>query len=286
MLFLLLAGTAEAKVNIEVSRNNSNSSYANNAGVGLSSDLQSLNYNYSNSLTVVNLNPALSDFSIGYDLQDLAYNLNYAGFTLDLNYSLTQLNKDEAMIQQYSAGLYYKFGIVQVGFNSSTAKTTQVKDFIILSRNYKDDVKFIQKAATYYIDAQWTETFLTSLKSTYNAYDENLDNYKTLLTTQVALNRAGGSVANEVQSQLRNSAELNMVYVLDQNWLFELAFGTSQLYLAPMDRANDARLGVEYDFSYFDVDYKLFYSLTASKSESDTGSSTSTSHYAGLGVEF
>lgn len=276
---------AEAKISVELNRNNSASSYANGASLGASGDLQSLGYNYSFSHSVANLNPNLSDFTIESVTHDLSYQINFPSWLkLDFNGSQTKYNQDEAQTLQYSAGAYIKFLGVQFGFSSSTSKTEQLQDIIILNRNYKDETHFQQKSATYYMDIQWSENLLATLKYTYYAYDENLNAFNNIGTTQVFLNRAGPSFVNEVQTQLKNATELDLAYTLDDNWLLQFGGGQTQDYLYPSDRTSEAHLGFDYEVDANDVTYKFFYTVNGTKNLGDT--SVSYSHFFGLGIEF
>lgn len=284
-LLVVLAPPAKAHFQAELSRDFSDASYSNNVAVGAGFGMNMLSYSYSNALTRASLNPNLSDFDISYDSHSLGYQLSLpAGLVLDADYSRTTLNKDEALTEQYSGGAYFRAGSFQFGYSHSQSKTSQQKDLIVLTRNFKDEMKFIQTADSYHVDFQWSDSLLTILKYTYYSYNENLDNFNALLTTQAFLNKGSASVANEVQTQMRYSADFNIVYMADYNWLFNLAVGTSQESLSPSDHFNEARMGAEYEMFAGQTSYKFFYNISGSKNRNEDY--VETSHFAGIGIDF
>lgn len=249
--------------------------------------MHTLSYSYSGSKDRINLNSNLSDMDINYAAHAVGYQVTLlAGLTFEGNYARTALNEDEVLMQQYAAGVYFRVGAMQFGISGSQAKTLQLKDVVVLSRNFKDEMKFIQNAVNYYADVQWSDRFLTALRSTYYSYDENLDNYNALLTTQVFLQQGSGAFASEVQAQLRNSVELSLVYLWGDKWLFEVAAGTSQESLSPSDSFNEASVGVEYEISGEATTYKLSYGISVTKNRSGEDGDVTTAHLVSLGARF
>lgn len=299
-LLFFAALAVEARTDLGYQRSGGADSVSNRVSVGFSIDTwvnaetdvvglnHYLNYSYSNEKTRVNLNPAVNDFDITASTHDLSYSLFILEhLTLTGQYSYTQHNNSEALTTQYSGSLYYQFTSLQLGIISSTSQSKQNKDVIILNQNVRDQIKFYQKSITYYIDYQWSDYFLTKLSHTAHRYDENLNNYNTLLTGTVFLERAGPSMAYEVQSQIEYSTDLDLLYSINDNWSVDLGLAQSKDQISPYTHVNSASLNLRYEAQIkplstqkYSVEGTVYYS------KADDDSAAGTSAALGIGYSF
>lgn len=298
LFFATLA--AEARTDLSYQRSGGADSVSHHVSVGFSIDTwvnpdtevvglnHYLNYNYSSSKNQVNLNPAANDFDITATTHDLSYSLFiFEHLTLGGQYSLTQHNNSEALTTQYSGSLYYQFTSLQLGIISSTSQSKENKDVIVLNQNIRDQIKFNQKSITYYVDYQWSDSILTKLSHTTHHYDENLNSFNTLLTSTVFLDRAGPSMAYEVQSQIEYSTDFDLLYSFNDNWSSDLGLSQSKDQISPYTHVNAASVNVRYEAQLkplstqkYSVDGTIYYS------KADDDSAAAVSAAFGIGYSF
>lgn len=294
---LFLFCKANARIDIEINRSGSGSAYTNELSVGYSLDSlideesgltglsHYLQYGYSNSKSVVNLNSNLADF----EFNDISHDLNYSStfyekLTVSLGYSYTNLNKSQAKVEQNYVGLYYQFDSFQIGASTSKSTTQQLDDLIILNQNYKNQAQYKTNSNTFYLDYQIIPSLIVRLSTTQYSYTENLDNFNTLLTGQVFLQRGSAALANEIQAQIKSSSTLGLTYTINDYWLLDTAISQSQDYLSPQEKTNTGQITLNFEDVLSDEStYSIFGSIYSSKSDS---SSTSHSGSLGLGVSF
>lgn len=294
---VVICSSAFAEIGLELSRDLSATSRANNLSLSYSLDAfadsetgvvgfaNHWQYDFSGSVANVNLNSALADFEIKGVTQQMGYDISINEiFTLSLKYANTAFNTDEAKQNLISAGIYYQLGNFQVGYAGSNTDTYQVRDVAILGTNYTDSIKFNRKSTSYYLSVNWTKGFMTSINYTQYTYDKNLDNSYALLTTVAFLNRGSGSVANEIGSQLKNSFDLNMSFVLGKNWLLTAGLGSAQEYLNPGAKSNNVSFGADYEINGSEASYRIFGLLDIAKTPDVEG--TSNSGQLGIGINF
>lgn len=300
-LFLIIFQKSHAGVGIEVSRDISDKSIAHNALLSLSSDAfvnpetesvglhNFLKYSFSNALDIINLNSNLSDFEISSITHSLSYEATlFETLTASLKYNSTKFNVDEAAQTLSSMGLYYQLGDFQIGATTSNSDTYEVKDALVkvllVTRNYKDEIKFNQKGNSYFLNARWTKNFMTSVNYSIFTYDKNLNTSYAFLTTIPFLNGAGGAVVGEIAGLIKNSTDFNMSLLVNEVWLFNLGLGTAVDYLDPSTKTNNANLGVDYEFEYNSIYYRVF--GLADFSKSADSNDTSNSSQIGVSLNF
>lgn len=294
---LLLSQTLLAGAGIEISRDLSATSKGNNLSLDFTLDSfedtetgsfglsNRLAYDFSDSVATVNLNSALSDFEIISITHRLGYDVTInEDLTFAFKIGRTTFNSDEARQDVFSGGLYYQLWGFQIGYVASNTDTYQVRPVVILSTDYTDSIRYNRKSGSYYLSYNWTKNFSTSVNYTQYQYDKNLDNSYALLSTQPFLNRGGSAVANDVGSQLKNSLDLNLTYLLTPRLLLNFGIGTAQEYLSPSAKSNDASLGLDYEITIYDFNYRVFGILNVSKAEGVEG--TSNSGQVGIGFSF
>lgn len=297
LFLLLIAQTSFAEMGLETSRDLSATSKANNlslsytlnsfedsetGAVGLANRLA---YDFTDSVATVNLNQTLRDFKITSSTHRLGYDVTFSeDLTLSFKVGRTTFNSDEARQDVFSGGFYYQLGDLQFGYVASNTNTYQVRQVVILSTDYTDDIRYNRKSGSYYLGYSWTRDFSASLNYTQYQYDKNLDNSYALLTTLPFLNRGGGAVANDIGSQLKKSLDLNLTYFLTRRLLLTLGIGTAQEYLSPGARSNDISFGLDYEISVYDINYRVFGLLDVAKTEDVEG--TSNSGQFGIGFSF
>lgn len=297
-LLLLFAWQVQARVDGDISRSGSGSNFTNTASIGYSYDAyvsknevvglnNYLQYSYSNSKSVINLNANLSDFEIVTNAHDLNYSISfYEKLTLAAGYSILDYNEKEAVSQQSSVGLYAQLGKLQLGFVLGSSQSKQLKEVNILNRDVKDQIKFNQKWAQYYLDYQFIDDLLIKLTGTYYSYDEDLNSAYTTLSSILLLDRAGPSMAYETQQQIKNSASLGMVYSLNENWLLEATMSRSQDYLVPEALTSGVEMNLTYE-NYFaddEASYKLYLGASSFRTEGVEGTESTLS--GGLGFSY
>lgn len=283
---MVFCGAARSEVGIELSRDLSATSKGNNLSLNYSPSLNhSFLYDFSNSVTEINLNSALADFEIKEMTHRLGYDLTaWDALTLSLKYSVTNFNTDEARQKTGSIGLYYQFGDLQLGGVASSALTYQVQQVVILGTDYTDEIYFNRNSSSVYLSYAWTKNLVTAINYTQYSYDKNLDNRYALLTTQPFLNRGAGAVANEIGSQLKNSFDFDIALFLSRNWLMNIGVGSAQEYLSPSAKSNNISLGIEYEKALESVAYRIFGMLDVAKTPDIEG--TSNSGQMGFGLAF
>lgn len=282
---------------VETSRDLSATSKANNLSLDFTLDSfedsetgafglsNRLAYDFSDSVATVNLNSALSDFEIISVTHRLSYDVTFSeDFTFVFKYGRTTFNSDEARQDVFAGGFYYQLGDLQIGYVASNTDTYQVQPVAILGTDYTDNIRYNRKSGSYYLGYNWTKDFSISVNYTQYQYDKNLDNSYTLLTTQPFLVRGGSAVANDVGSQLKNSLDLNLTYFLTRRLLLSFGIGTAQEYLSPGAKSNDASLGLDYEITIYDFNYRVFGMLNVAKTENVEG--TSNSGQVGIGFSF
>lgn len=297
LIFALTSQVAFAEIGLETSRDLSATSGANNLSLSYTLNAfensetgaygisNRLGYDFSDSLAKVNLNSALSDFEIRGVTHRLAYDITFSeDLTFAFKFGRTAFNSDEARQDVLSGGFYYQFGDFRVGYVASNTDTYQVQQVVILGTDYTESLRYNRKSGSYSVGYNFTKDFSTTLNYTQYQYDKNLDNSYALLTTQPLLNRGGGSVANDVGSQLKNSLDVNLAYFLTRRFLLTFGVGTAQEALSPGVRSNDVSLGLDYEFSIYEINYRLFGLFDVVKTEDVDG--TSNSGQLGIGFSF
>ena len=223
---LLLAGqTALAGSGIEISRDLSATSKANNLSLSYSlnafenTETETVDlanrwsYDLTEALTTVNLNSLLADFAIKSVTHRLSYELVLVeDLTLAVKYGRTFFNSDEARQDVLAGGFYYQLGELQLGYAASNTDTYQVQKVELLGTDYTDTIRYNRKSGSYYLSFNWTKNLTTSVNFTQYNYDKNLDNSYAVLTTLPLLNRGSAAVANDVGSQLKSSLDLNLAF--------------------------------------------------------------------------
>ena len=295
---LLLAGqTALAGSGIEISRDLSATSKANNLSLSYSlnafenTETETVglanrwSYDLTDALTTVNLNSLLADFAIKSVTHRLSYELVLVeDLTLAVKYGRTFFNSDEARQDVLSGGFYYQLGELQLGYAASNTDTYQVQKVELLGTDYTDTIRYNRKSGSYYLSFNWTKNLTTSVNFTQYNYDKNLDNSYAVLTTLPLLNRGSAAVANDVGSQLKSSLDLNLAFFLTRRLLLTLGVGTAQDYLSPSAKSNDISMGIDYEILIDEVSYRLFGLLNVGRTDEVEG--TSNSGQLGIGFNF
>ena len=295
---LLLAGqTALAGSGIEISRDLSATSKANNLSLSYSlnafenTETETVDlanrwsYDLTDALTTVNLNSLLADFAIKSVTHRLSYELVLVeDLTLAVKYGRTFFNSDEARQDVLSGGFYYQLGELQLGYAASNTDTYQVQKVELLGTDYTDTIRYNRKSGSYYLSFNWTKNLTTSVNFTQYNYDKNLDNSYAVLTTLPLLNRGSAAVANDVGSQLKSSLDLNLAFFLTRRLLLTLGVGTAQDYLSPSAKSNDISMGIDYEILIDEVSYRLFGLLNVGRTDEVEG--TSNSGQLGIGFNF
>ena len=293
----LISQSALAEISVETSRDLSSTSGTNNISLiytlnafensetgayGLSNHL---GYAFSDSLAKVNLNSALNDFEIKGITNRLEYDVTFSeDLTFSFKFGRSAFNKDEARQDVLSGGFYYQVGDFRLGYMASNTDTYQVQQVVISGTDYTESLRYNRKSGSYSLGFNFTKDFSTALNYTQYQYDKNLDNSYALLTTLPLLNRAGGAVANDVGSQLKNSLDFSVTYFLTRGLLVTFGLGAAQEALNPGVRSNDISLGLDYEILIDDVSYRLFGLFDVVKTEDVDG--TSNSGQFGIGFSF
>ena len=286
-----MSTVAFARVDIEYSRTGSETNYSNIISLGYSLNsfvdektenigLNSyIGYVYSDALSVSNLNANLADFEIMSKSHELSYSMTFSE-TLTLSFSggISQYNGQEARSDSLGLGIYYQFEKMQIGYDYEENLYKQVKSVVILTQDITDRVRFKQKAQSFYLDYQWTETFLVKLLASTYSYQTygnvaDMDSFSSTATGVVFLNAAGPSMAEQSYAQIKNSLDLGFLYNFSDQWLLDLGLQRSTDQLAPNPSTTALSLGVEYTSSLDDFDYSITGSATGSKTENVDGNS-------------
>ena len=291
LLLSFMSTVAFARVDIEYSRTGSETNYSNIISLGYSLNsfvdektenigLNSyIGYVYSDALSVSNLNANLADFEIMSKSHELSYSMTFSE-TLTLSFSggISQYNGQEARSDSLGLGIYYQFEKMQIGYDYEENLYKQVKSVVILTQDITDRVRFKQKAQSFYLDYQWTETFLVKLLASTYSYQTygnvaDMDSFSSTATGVVFLNAAGPSMAEQSYAQIKNSLDLGFLYNFSDQWLLDLGLQRSTDQLAPNPSTTALSLGVEYTSSLDDFDYSITGSATGSKTENVDGNS-------------
>ncbi len=288
---------ARAESGVEISRDLSATAKANNLSLNykLETDEDEITgifgfshkwgYDFSSAVANINLNSNLDDFEI----RSLTHRLTYdfivnEAFTLAVKVSTEVFNTDEARQNIGSVGVNYQFDRFQLGYMASTTDTYQEGPVVILGTDYKEQIRFNRKSASYFVGFNWSKTLGTTLNYTEYTYDKNLDSSYTALTTAAFLNRAGGAVANEIGSQLKSSLDLNVSYSLTEKLLLLIGLGSSQEYLSPSAKSNNVSVGLDYETNTEKITYRFFGLLDVAKTVDVDG--TSISGQLGTSINF
>lgn len=293
----LISQVAFAEMGLEISRDLSATSKGSNLSLsytlngfensetgayGLSNRL---GYDFTDSITTVNLNSALGDFEIKGVTHRLGYDVTFSeDLTFAFKFGRTTFNSDEARQDVISGGFYYQLGDFQFGYVASNTDTYQVRQVLILGTDHTDSIRYNRKSGSYSLGYNWTKDFSSTVNYTQYNYDKNLDNSYALLTAQPFLNRGGGAVANDVGSQLKSSLDLNLNYFVTRRLLLTFGVGTALEALSPGAKSNDISVGLDYEISISDVDYRIFGLFDVAKTEEVEG--TSNSGQLGIGFSF
>ena len=280
-----------ARVDIEYSRTGSETNYSNIISLGYSlnsfvndkTDNIGLNsyigYVYSDALSVSNLNANLADFEIVTKSHELSYSMTFSeALTLSFSGGTSQYNGQEARSDSLGLGMYYQFEKMQIGYDYEENLYKQVKSVVILAQDITDRVRFKQKAHSFYLDYQWSETFLVKLLAatySYQTYGNvaDMDSFSNTATGVVFLNAAGPSMAEQSYAQIKNSLDLGFLYNFSDQWLLDLGLQRSTDQLAPNASTTALSLGIEYTSSLDYFDYSITGSATGSKTENVDGNS-------------
>lgn len=295
-LSLLLAQTTVAEVSLETSSDLSATSKANNLSLGYTLNAfentetetfglsNHLAYDFTDAVATVNLNSLLNDFEISSVTHRLGYDVTFMeDLTLAFKFGRTTFNTNEARQDLFSGGIYYQLGDFQLGYVASNTDTYQVRP-VVLGADYTDSIRYNRKSGSYHLSYNWSKDFSTAVNYTQYQYDKNLDNSYAQLTTLPFLNRGGGAVANDIGSQLKNSLDLNFTYFFTRRLLATVGIGAAQEVLSPGARSSDASVGLDYEISIYDINYRVFGLFNVAKTEDVEG--TSNSGQFGIGFSF
>ncbi|MBY0554540.1 hypothetical protein K2P97_08425 [bacterium] len=295
---IFIFAKAHARIDIEMSRSGSaNTSNTNEFSIGYSldsyvdenSEVVGLNhylqYGYSNTKTVVNLNSNLADFEFNDPSHNLNYNLLFfEKLSVSFGYGYTNLNNSQAQVEQNYISLYYQFESWQFGASFSKSTTKQLSDIIIINQNYKNQAQYNTNSNTLYLDYQVNQDLIVKLSTTQYSFTENLENFNTLLTAQAFLQRGSAAIANEIQGQIKSSNLIGLTYSINDYWLIDASASQSQDLLNPQEKTNTGQITLNFEDTLLqDSTYSIFGSIYSSKSDS---SSTSYSGSFGFGVSF
>lgn len=293
----LIFTNAHARVDIEIGRSGSGSINTSELSIGYSLDTlvdeksevvglnHYLQYGYSNTKSAVNLNSNLADFEFNDSSHDLNYSLLFfEKLSVSLGYGFTNLNNSQSQIEQNYISLYYQFESWQLGVSSSRSTTKQLADIIIVNQNYKNQAQYNTNSNTLYLDYQINQDLIIKFSTTQYSFTENLENFNTLLTAQLFLQRGSAAIANEIQGQVKSSNLLGLTYSINDYWLIDTSVSQSQDLLNPQEKTNTGQITLNFEDTLLqDSTYSIFGSVYSSKSDS---SSASYSGSVGLGVSF
>lgn len=297
ILMTLVSCSAQARLGFDYAASGSGSSLSHDVGAsysvpagysektGENTWLHRFSYSYGREKSKVSLNNNFSDFEIDSIAHGFDYGLVYQNsLQLSLGVSRRNFNNQEAIQNSASASLAYAFSRVQIGISGTNSLTYQNQDVVLLTRNFKDDIKFNRAMISYFIDAELTDSLNLFLSYTNYSYDENLDNMYALLTTTAFLNRNTASMASEAGAQLKKSYDLGFNYALNDSWLVNISYTAANELLSPQSLTETISAGADFDTYFDDFDLRFFGSVSSSKTEGSEERQGSLS--LGVGLEF
>ena len=176
------------------------------------------------------------------------YGIN-SGLTLfdmvSVSYDYTQesVNENAVYSKEYTISPSVRLGHFSFSYSYSQKKVFQNKPYLILTKDFKEDIAFIQNSDRGTIGYRFSDVINLSISHTRFSYDKNMESAYTLLSGPILATNNGTDMLSQIYSLLDSSTELAGVYTVFDKADLEVSIGQTIDFYTPKSASSDIRIG-------------------------------------------
>ena len=163
--------------------------------------------------------------------------------SVSYDYSSESVNENAVYSKEYTVSPSLHLGNFTFSYSYNQKKVFQNKPYLILTKDFKSDLEFVQTSDHGSMGYKFSEDFRLSISHTRFGYDKNMESAYTLLSGPILATNNGTDMLSQIYSLLDSSTELAGTYTVFDKADLEFSIGQTIDFYNPKAASSDFRIG-------------------------------------------